>query len=151
MEERDTKLITLDDLIRRNLSIHLPLYFNWIRHVVTLALGTLTALVALQGHYVPRHPVVKPALAICWVALLLTILCGLIALLEEYQGPIRSARRIAQARVSRGDEFVVEQIKRGLGQPVPKTHKWAVRLMGIMFPVALIGLCIFSVANFLQA
>lgn len=151
MDDTGKKVVTLDDIYRRNIQNHHKPYFDWLRHTVTLAVGALTALVALQGHYIPRNPVLKPALAACWIALLLTIVLGLVALLEEHRGPLRAAVRMARMRAEHGDAHTARHITHGPAAALPWTHRWASRSVLPMLLVALSALCTFAVSNLLMA
>ncbi len=146
-ESSDRKLVTLDDIERRHVANHIEPYFNWLRHVVTLAAGALTALVALQGHYVPRSPQLSVALAVCWVALAATIASGLFALRAEHLSPLAAAHRLRTMRAAIGDNATVRYLSQNNGVPQPWHHKWAVRIMLSCFLVALSSLCAFAVAN----
>lgn len=143
----DRKIVTLDDIERRHIANHIEPYFNWIRHVVTLSVGALTALVALQGHYVPRSPQLPMALAVCWVALATSIACGLFALRAEYLSPLAAAQRLRTMRAAHGDNATARWVSENNGTPQPWQHKLAVRLMLSCFLVALSSLCAFAVAN----
>lgn len=143
----EQKIVTLDDIERRHIVNHRDPYFNWIRHVVTLAVGALTALVALQGHYVPHSPKLSGALAVCWVSLAATIGLGLLALQEEYLSCLAEYRHLRTMRAMYGDIVTTELISRNYGARQPWHHKWAVRLMLLSFFVALSSLCIFAVVN----
>jgi hypothetical protein len=146
-QSTDRKIVTLDDIERRHVASHIEPYFNWIRHVVTLAAGALTVLVALQGHYVPRSPQLLVALAVCWVALVATIALGLWALRAQYISPLAAAGRLRTMRAALGDNETARRVSQGNGTPQPWHHKWAVRLMLVFFLVALSSLCVFAVAN----
>ena len=141
------KIVTLDDIERRHVADHFEPYFNWIRHVVTLAAGTLTALVALQGHYGPRAPQLSMALAVCWLALVATIGLGLWALRAQYLSPLAAAARLRTMRVALGENETKRRVSQGFDASPPWHHKWTVRLMLLSFFVALSSLCAFAVAN----
>lgn len=92
MADPERILVTPEEVERRHLETHREHYFNWIRHLATLSTGSLTALLTLQGHYVPRDPDLKWCLMGAWVALLASLVCGVVALKEEQAGPLRAAR-----------------------------------------------------------
>lgn len=151
MTDTDRKQVTLDDLERRNVGAHIKPYYDWIRHVVSLATASLTALIALQGSYLPSHPRVIYFLALAWLALLSTVLLGLVALRAEYTTPLAAAARIRKMRATYGDAYAANNIMQGNGTPPHWFHKWAVRLMVGSFSVALSSLCIFAVVNLVGA
>jgi len=147
MTESARKIVTLDDLERRSIGEHVKPYYDWIRHIVSLSVGSLTALIALQGSYLPIHPQLSFLLALCWLALLMTILFGILSLRAEYNTPLASARRIRNMRVQHGDEYAVNYIKKNGGEVPHWHHKWAVRLMVMCFVLSLVSLCVFAVVN----
>jgi hypothetical protein len=147
MTEMERKIVTLDDIERRHIQNHAKPYYDWIRQVVTLAAGSLTALVALQGHYVPRNPAHPRTLAIAWVALALTILFGLLALRAESSLHLASARRLRAIRATHGDAYATRFVRRSTGMGPGWIHRWSVNLMLLSFLVALVSLCFFSIAN----
>ena len=93
----ERKMVTLDDIERRHLADHRKPYYDWLRHLVTLCIGTLTALVALQGHYVPLHPKLLWALAVCWASLTASIFLGILALRAEYLLPLEAVKKIGSS------------------------------------------------------
>ena len=149
MNEPARKIVTLDDLERRSTSSHVKPYYDWIRHIVSLSIGSLTALIALQGNYLPSHPQLPSLLALCWAALLATILLGILALRAEYRTPLASARRIREMRVKHGDVYAANYITKNGGEVPHWHHKWAVRLMVAFFVLSLVSLCAFAVVNLL--
>ena len=149
MTEPDRKIVTLDDLERRSVGEHIRPYYDWIKHIVSLAIGSLTALIALQGSYLPSHPQLPILLALCWVALLITILLGILALRAEYNTPLASARRIRTMRAKHGDAYATNYIIKSGGEVPHWHHKWAVRLMVFSFVLAFSSLCVFAAVNLL--
>lgn len=147
MNEPACKTVTLDDVERRLVQEHGKPYYDWLRHVVTLALAALTALVALQGHYVPQQPKLPVLLAIGWAALAVTILSGLFALRSEYATPLAAAKRIRAMRASLGDAATAAHLTNPGGTPPNKFHGWSVRAMVTSFIVSLAGICGFAIAN----
>lgn len=147
MGDSDRKIVTLDDIESRHLTSHRELYFDWIRHLVTLSTAALTALLTLQGHYVPRNPVLPWCLEAAWIALLATLVLGLFALKEEQAGPLRAAIRIRKIRKEHGDAIAAKQVASGRGQAPPRSHHWAVLAIQILIPAGLALLCIFAIGN----
>jgi len=142
--------VTVDDVIRRHMADHVAPYYEWIRHVVTLATGSLTVLVSLQGHYVPKAPALPWALATAWIALALTIGSGLVALRWQYQSRIRAAEHLHGLRSTHGELAAVAYLARGSATNASPLHKWSVRLMSCALGTALCALCLFSVVNLLR-
>ena len=147
MDAPQRKTVTFEDVERRLVGEHRKPYYDWLRHVVTLALAALTTLVALQGHYVPLKPVLPLLLAIGWVALAFTIVSGLFALSGEYSTLLLAARRVREMRATKGDQFAATSLNTNSGTLPSRTHKWAVRAMVTCFLVALASICAFAVAN----
>ena len=139
--------VTFRDIERRLISEHHKPYYDWIRHVVTLALAALTSLVALQGHYVPAKPIAPFLLASGWIALALTIASGLIALRSEYWTPLAAAQKIRLMRAQLGDEAAAAALMQNSTTYPGRLHRLAVGLMVTCFVVALISICAFSVVN----
>ena len=129
------------------LSAHQKPYFDWRRHVVTLALAALTSLVALQGHYVPQNPSWVLALAVGWGSLVLTIFFGLVALQAEYKTPLSAATKIRKLRASQGDQAAALALNRNSGTSPGRIHRWSVRAMVSSFLTALLSTCAFAVVN----
>lgn len=142
--------VTLEDVERRLVVEHGKPYYDWLRHVVTLALTALTALVALQGHYVPLQPKVPFLLAAGWVALATTIVTGLFALRSEYATPLAAARNLRTMRATLGDAATAARLNANSGILTNPYHKWAVRAMVVSFLVALVSICSFAIANLLK-
>lgn len=147
MNDSARKSVTFEDVERRLIGAHQKPYYDWLRHVVTLALAALTSLVALQGHYVPQKPVAPFLLAIGWIALALTIVFGLWALKAEYTTPLRSAAKLRQMRATKGDAHTAAALNNNSGSLPDPMHKWAVRIMVTNFLVALGAICTFAVTN----
>lgn len=150
MSETGRKPVTLDDIERRLVQEHGKPYYDWLRQVVTLAIAALTALVALQGHYVPKQPRLPVLLAIGWSALAITIAAGLFALRSEYAIRLATARRIRTMRATLGDAATAERLTKRGGTPPTKFHRWSVRTMVVSFMVSLVAICGFSIVNLLK-
>ena len=145
----DRKIVTLDDIERRHILNHRKPYFDWIRQIVSLSTASLTALIALQGSYLPSHPQLPFLLAICWLALLLTIPLGIFALRSEYQTPLDALKQIKKSRAEIGDQETTILISNGTlsGAVPPWHHRWSVRLMVTLFIISLSSLCAFAIVN----
>ena len=150
MNQPERKLVTPEDVERRLVAEHKKPYFDWLRHVVTLALAALTTLVALQGHYVPKQPHVPYLLAVGWVALAITIVAGLFALRSEYATPLTAAKKLRKIRATSGESAAAAHLQQSGGTLPHPLHKWAVRAMVASFLVALCSVCGFAVANLPQ-
>ena len=144
----ERKIVTLDDLERRGIAEHRKPYYDWLRQIVSLSTASLTALIALQGSYLPTHPKLPILLASCWLALLLAILLGIVALRSEYQTSLDSTNKIKKSRAKVGDSVTTNLVSRGtLSGTPPWYHRWAVRLMVAFFVFALSSLCAFAIVN----
>ncbi len=147
MQTPERKLVTFEDVERRLMSESRKPYFDWLRHIVTLALAALTALVALQGHYVPLKPKLPMFLAIGWCALAVAIFCGVFALRSEYITPLAAAKKWRKLRQELGDEAVGRLLNSNTGTQPHWSHKWSVRIMVISFVVAVASICCFAIVN----
>lgn len=145
----DRKTVTLDDIERRHILEHRKPYFDWIRQVVSLSTATLTALIALQGNYLPKNPQLPFLLAICWLALLLVILLGIFSLRSEYRTYLDALNEIRESRAKNGDQATAILINNGTlsGTRTTWYHLWAVRLMLTLFIISLASLCAFAIIN----
>lgn len=147
MENSTRKNVTFEDVERRLVESHLKPYYDWLRHVVTLALAALTTLVALQGHYVPKSPVAPYLLALGWVALAVSIVFGPFALRSEYAMPLSAVEPIKRMRRTQGDVAAAISLNSNSGTLPHPLHKWAVRGMVFCFLIALFSICTFAVVN----
>lgn len=143
-------LVTLDDIERRHVDNHTDPYWQWIRLVVSLATGALTVLVSLQGHYVPKAPLMAWLLVGAWAALALSIAAGLMALTWSYRGPLMAADKLRQVRMTHGDLVATAWVQHSGSMTVSDLHKWCVRVMTTSFLGALAALCWFSGVNLLR-
>jgi hypothetical protein len=143
----ENKVVTLDDIERRLVSEHLKPHYDWIRHVVSLSTASLTLLVSLQSHYVPKVPKGVWLVALCWLLLALAILCGLLALRGEDQTLLDAARDLRQKRVDFGDEATAAAVMRNSGFTPRPIYAWARRLMICSFSAGVVTLAIFAVWN----
>ena len=148
MNNTERKAITFEDVERRLVGEHRRPYYDWLKHVVTLALAALTSLVALQGHYVPQQPIAICLLAIGWGALVLVILAGLFALRAEYAMPLKAADNVRKMRKDYGDMGAAMMMNSNLASVRPGlSHIWSVRIMVVSLVVALAAICGFAIAN----
>lgn len=147
MSDQSRKPVTLDDIERRHISNHATPYFNWIRQVVTLSTASLTALISLQGHYLPKSPKHVGFLAACWLGLGSSIALGLFALRAEYGVPLDAAQRLRSMRESDGDNATIRFVSENPTCSAPWHHHWAVRIMFLSFAFSLLSLCIFAILN----
>ena len=143
------KQVTVDDVERRLILEHKKPYFDWLKQVVTLALAALTALLALQGHYVPVKPLYQMLLVVGWVALAVSILAGLYALRSEYSTPLSAAQTLRNIRRGQGEVAAVHHLQAGGGYPPPGGHRASVTTLVICFALALICICAFASVNLL--
>lgn len=149
MNELNRNIVTLDDLERRAINAHIKPYYDWIRHVVSLSIMSLTAQISLQGQYLPKHPQAIYFLAFGWLALLSTILLGVLALRAEYTTHLASADRIRKMRIGHGDACAANDIMAGTGTNPHWSHRWYVLIMVCSFVISLASLCIFAIVNLL--
>ena len=143
--ERET--VTFEDIERRLMTMHREAYYKWIRHVVSLASGALTILVALQNNYMPDNPQGLPLLILCWVGLFLSIALGVVALFGEAQTPLDAAKNIRKRRATHGDNQVAQQMEKNSGTNVRKSFLFAQKALPWCFVASLCCLCLFSIMN----
>jgi hypothetical protein len=140
----ERKVVTLDDIERQLVSEHIRPHYDWIRHVVSLSTASLTLLVSLQSHYVPKAPKGIWLLALCWLLLASSVFSGLLALRGEDQTPLGAARALRQKR--RDEVAAAALIKNGAFAPSP-ILRWARRVMFCSFSAGLASLAVFAVWN----
>lgn len=149
MSEPGKKEVTFEDLERRHLHNFQSAYFNWIKNIVSLSVGSLTALIALQGNYLSNSPQLPIFLGTCWSGLLLSILLGVKALWTEAGIHLDQADQIRTMRAQHGDAYTASYLEKNGGVGFPRSHLWSVRLMVASFVLSLVSLCIFAVVNLL--
>lgn len=142
----EKKTITVDDVIRRHIAAHSHSYYSWIRYVVTLATGSLTALISLQGQYLPISLEARWVLMIGLSAQIVTIIFGLLALREEYALPLRRAAEINDIKIKQGESAAIKIIVAGYGGIPSTLHYWCAQGMIFSFAISMVCL-VFFVAN----
>ncbi|GEM_PF-2161847 len=140
----------LDRLQGRHISNHATPYYTWIRHVIALSLAALTALISLQGSYLPSNPQLPIVLVICWAGLLSSALLGTFALAEEFRLPLEIANQVADNRAQIGDHETYRLVAAGRLYEPSWHHRWAVNLMTMSFVLALCSLFIFATLNLMN-
>lgn len=150
MNQPERKQVTLEDVERRLVEEHRKPYYDWLRHLITLAVAALTTLVALQGNYVPQSPRFRILLALGWATLAITIVSGLFALRSEYATPLAAVKNLRFMRAEMGDVAAAKHIRQNPGAMPNPFHKWAVRTMVCSFLIALTSVCAFAIGNLLQ-
>lgn len=138
---------TFADVEHRLIGIHRTAYYAWIRHVVTLASGALTVLVALQNSYIPDNPQGLELLIMCWVGLVLSILLGVVALFGEALTPLDCVRELREVRRHYGDNVAAEWFERDVGKNPRKGFLYAQKALPWFFVGALSCLCAFAIQN----
>lgn len=138
----------LNALIKRASDRHHKPYYDWIRNVITLSVAALTSLVALQQSYIPKEPKFIWMLALCWIALLCTILSGIYALRSEFMSYLDSIDTLNRMRRNKGEAMAALEIQRsGLTAKPNRWHRLAVKIMQWSFVLALCALSMFAVLN----
>jgi hypothetical protein len=143
----ERKTVTLDDIERRLVAGHLKPYYDWIRLVVGLSTASLTLLVSLQSHYVPKNPKGVWLLALCWASLAASVLFGLLTLRGESQTFLDHVRRLRQMRADQGDLATAAEVLKGAGHAPRPTYRWARRLMICSFLSGVLSMALFGVWN----
>lgn len=143
----ERKAVTFEDIERRLVKMHREAYYGWIRHVVTLASGSLTVLVALQNNYIPENPQVLPLLKLCWVGLGLSISLGVVALFGEVQTPLDAAKNLRKNRQLQGDHYAAKRIEKNIGTNPQKGFLYAQKALPWCFVASLCCLCVFAIMN----
>lgn len=147
MEPR--KEVTLDDIERRLVLEYGEKRYNWHRQLVTLSSGGLTLLVSFQSNYVPEHPDFIIFLKLCWGALAISILSGVLALVGAAQTPLDLAVSLRRRRESYGDGETVRFLNETNGIPQRERipYQVAERLLVGSFVLALLSLSVFAILN----
>lgn len=143
----ERKEVTFEDIERRLIGIHRSAYYSWIRQVVTLATGSLAALVALRNNYVPANAQALLLLKLCWAGLALSILLGVVALYGEAQIPLDAVKNLRNIRNQIGHDTAVQVLISNAGFPPKKRYIYAQKALYFSFVVSLLFLCIFAVVN----
>ncbi len=139
--------MSVNDLINHHIEGHYGPFYAWIRHVVTLSSGTLTVLVALQSHYVPKDPLYLWLLQCCWVSLVLSILTGVVALQGEWQTRLDIAQRIQGVLVEKGEDHAIKMIIHSPGTSPGSVFLFAKQCTFPLYAFALFLLVSFSISN----
>lgn len=138
----------LNELAKILIDRHHKPYYDWIRNVITLSVAALTSLVALQQNYVPKEPKLIWLLAMCWIALLCTILSGIFALRSEFMSHLESLRTLNTLRREKGDCNAAQELEhRGLLSNPSCGHNISVKIMQWSFVIAICSLSAFAVSN----
>lgn len=147
MEPR--KDVTLDDIERRLVLEYGEKRYNWHRQLVTLSSGGLTLLVSFQSNYVPEHPDFIIFLTLCWGALAISILSGILALVGAAQTPLDVAVTLSRHRENHGDSETARFLNEtnGISQRERLPYQVAERLLVGSFVVALVSLSVFAILN----
>lgn len=147
MEPR--KVVSLDDIERRLVLEYSEKRYNWHRHLVTLSSGGLTLLVSFQSNYVPEYPNFIIFLTLCWGALAISILSGVLVLIGAAQTPLDVAISLSRHRENHGDSETVRFLNKtnGISQRERILYKAAEVMLVGSFVVALVSLSAFSILN----
>lgn len=121
-------------------------YYAWIKHVVSLSVAALTALVSLQSHYVPQEPALPGALAVSWVALLLAIAAGMKAMEGEHRTQIEAANQLREWRDTFGETEAMRLATTRARRP-RAIYRYCTAAMPVALLVGLASLLVFAVAN----
>jgi hypothetical protein len=118
-------------------------YFAWVRHMMLMATGELTALIALQGQFVPARPQLLWSLSVTWISLATALVLASVVLYGEYD---------VEERMLRETQIAVNQIQAGSSsQFVSPKRPWWQKMARTMFPLSLaaslVFLCTFALAN----
>jgi hypothetical protein len=143
----ERKVVTLDDIELRLLLEHVKPHYDWIRHVVSLCTGSLTLLVSLQTHYVPKAPRSLWLLALCWLLLAGSVFSGLVPLRAEDQTPLDAAKDVRRMRRELGDEETAARLTRNSGFAPRPIFTWARRTMIMSFSAGIAVLTTFAILN----
>lgn len=143
----ERNVVSLDDIKSRLVSEHLKPYYDWIRLVISLSTVSLTVLVSLQSHYIPKEPKWVWLLAACWMSLVVSVASGLLALSGEYQTPLDAAQDLIQRRIDHGDAATAAALMRNFGFRPRFIFKCARRVMVYAFLSGVLSIALFAVRN----
>ena len=116
---------------------------------MALSSGGLTLLVSFQRNYVPEYPDFIIFLILCWGALAISILSGVLALVGAAQTPLDLAVSLRQRRESYGNIETVRFLNEtnGVSQRERIPYQVAERLLVGSFVVALVSISVFAMLN----
>ena len=126
-------------------------YQSWLRYLITLAAGALTALVSLHSIYIPHVPKLIWLLQSCWLLLSGSIILGQLSLYGQIRALYQAATRIGDALAKKGDDklqaYAVATFQ-GVSVTPSKIYHYMYLLSVVCFALALIFLALFAALNF---
>lgn len=147
MNEQDRKEITPEDVILRLSESHLRPYYAWLRQILGLSSGALTLLVALQGSYIPQHPVGLPLLQWCWCLLALTILSVLVALYGESAIPLAAANELRKIWRDQGYTAIVLYLRNNSTTSPSPIYLCSAQIAICSFALSVVAMMSFAILN----
>jgi hypothetical protein len=145
--EDGRKQVTVKDVVLRLSASHRKPYYNWLRQILGLASGALTLLVALQGSYIPQHPVGLPLLQLCWGLLAASILSSLLALYGESAIPLDAANNLRRMFHAKGEAQTALYIQRNDYAPPKRLYEWAEKATVLCFAASVVLMALFGAIN----
>ncbi len=115
-------------------------YFIWLRHILTLSLGSLTLLVALQNQFLPAAPQALFLLKLSWILFAASIILALFALAGNHLLQFHTAREYFRAAKSQ-ETNVVRRTE------IPEPYKTIGRIVPWVFVAAVVALTCFGIVN----
>jgi hypothetical protein len=145
--EEERKQVTVHDVMLRLSGQHVKPYYDWLRQILGLSSGALTLLVALQGNYIPQHPVGLPLLQLCWGLLALSILSALLALYGESAIPLEAANHLRRMVRDEGEAVAALYVRNNTFAPSPAIYGWARKSTVLSFALSVVLIALFGVIN----
>ncbi|MFN4328324.1 MAG: hypothetical protein ACK4FF_05555 [Limnobacter sp.] len=141
-ETHERKLVTAEDISRRLVAQAFPVYFDWLKQLVTLSSLELTVLLSLVDIEGNTPDEARVALLLTWVCLSIAVLAGVFACTWQYRGPLKQADNL--------DKLIFRQDVAGLNKAIRASvspnhyHRFAARTTVSTFCIATISLCIYG-------
>lgn len=125
-------------------------YQSWLRYLITLAAGALTALVSLHNMYIPHAPSLIWLLQSCWLLLSGSIILGQLSLYGQIRALYQAGVRIGGALEKKGkpkiDAYLVATFQ-GVSVTPNKIYHYMYLSSVVCFALALIFLALFAAIN----
>jgi hypothetical protein len=83
------------------------------------------------------------------LALISTILLGILALREEYALPLRRAQELLDMKKKKGENYTADQLNSGIGVSPGASHGIYIHLLVLSFSASFFFLFIFAAVNIL--
>lgn len=141
---------TLVQLQHKLLEEHSATYYQWIKNLITLASGVLTALISFRNAYIPQTPTAIWLLQYCWFFLFETVVLGQLAIYGQTHAPFEAAVRIEdvlkKSKKEKENAWAVASVQGVTAAPSRLFH-FASQIAVVLFALALFALVLFATIN----